>query len=173
MLTVTLCTLSASAQSVIYDQTNNNGVRTLICSGVNTGALDGMDVNIALAGFDYKGSILYSLAVVVGSNHSVTIPTGSKCILTLPNGKSYELTTVSGGTSVLQNIDIQMDHIYQSYQRFAYYNIKKSVLKKLKKGVASLQIQLQPSDYVTTFNTDVLGSLLTESKEVIDSAFGK
>ena len=165
--------LPAMAQSVVYDQTNASGVRTLICEGVNLGDRNNTDVNVALAGFDYKGTVLYSLAVVVGSGHSVTIPAGSKCVLTLANGKSYELESVAGGTSVLQNMEVQMDRVYQSYQRFAYYNIKKSVLKKLKNGVAKIEIQMQPQSYVMSFDTDVLGTLFLNSREVLDTTFGK
>lgn len=162
----------AMAQSVVYDQTSSNGVRTLICEGVNLGAVGDVDVNVALAGFEAtNGTVLYSLAVVVGSGSSVTIPAGSKCVLTLTNGKQYELETVSGGTSVLQNMDVQMDRVYQSYQRFAYYNIKKSALKKMDKGVARLEIQMQPRNYVVTFNQDILGNLLYSSMEVIKTAF--
>ena len=58
--------LPAAAQSVVYDQTSSNGVRTLICEGINLGVVNNMDVNVALAGFDYDGTVLYSLAVVVG-----------------------------------------------------------------------------------------------------------
>lgn len=163
--------IPAMAQSVVYDQTNSSGVRTLICEGVNLGDYDNVDVNISLAGFDYKGTVLYSLAVVVGSGHSVTIPAGSKCVLTLGNGKSYELESVAGGTSVLQNMEVHMDQVYQSYQRFAYYNIKKSVLKKLKEGVAKIEIQMQPQSYVMSFSTDMLGTLFLNSREVIDTAF--
>ena len=94
-------------------------------------------------------------------------------MLTLTNGKQYELETVSGGTSVLQNMDVQMDRVYQSYQRFAYYNIKKSVLKKLKKGVSRIEIQMQPRTYAVSFDVDALGALFLNSREVIDSAFGK
>lgn len=164
----------AMAQSVVYDQTSSNGVRTLICEGVNLEAVGDVDVNVALAGFEAtNGTVLYSLAVVVGSGSSVTIPAGSKCVLTLTNGKQYELETVSGGTSVLQNMDVQMDRVYQSYQRFAYYNIKKSVLKKLKKGVSRIEIQMQPRTYAVSFDVDALGTLFLNSREVIDSAFGK
>ena len=56
-------------------------------------------------------------------------------------------------------------------KRFAYYNIKKSVLKKLKKGVASIEFRMQPNNYRVTFDADVLGSLLLNSREVIDAAF--
>ena len=163
--------LPAAAQSVVYDQTSSNGVRTLICEGINLGVVNNMDVNVALAGFDYDGTVLYSLAVVVGSGNSTTIPAGGKCVLTLSNGKQYELETVAGGTAVLQNMDVYMDGVYQSYQRFAYYNIKKSVLKKLKKGVASIEFRMQPNNYSVTFDADVLGSLLLNSREVIDAMF--
>ena len=163
--------MSASAQSVVYDQTSSNGVLTLICEGVNTGASGDVDINIGLAGFNYDGTILYSLAVVVGSGSEIVLPSGSKCILTLSNGKKYECETVSGGTAVLQNMDVQMDRVYQSYQRFAYYNIKKSALKKMDKGVARLEIQMQPRNYVVTFNQDILGNLLYSSMEVIKTAF--
>ena len=64
-----------------------------------------------------------------------------------------------------------MDRVYQSYQRFAYYNIKKSALKKMDKGVARLEIQMQPRNYVVTFNQDILGNLLYSSMEVIKTAF--
>ena len=36
----------AMAQSVVYDQTSSNGVRTLICEGVNLGAVGDVDVNV-------------------------------------------------------------------------------------------------------------------------------
>ena len=173
LLVMALAMVPALAQSVVYDQTSNNGVRTLICEGVNLGVVNDVDVNVALAGFDYKGTVLYSLAVVVGSGNSITIPAGSKCILTLTNGKKYELETVSGGTSVLQNMDVQMDQVYQSYQRFAYYNIKKSLLKKLKKGVAHLEIQMSPNNYGVSFDTDVLGALFINSMEVLNNGVGK
>ncbi len=173
MLAILVCTLPTMAQSIIYDQTSSNGVRTLICSGVNTGVSGNVDVNIGLAGFYYNGIIQYSLAVVVGSGSSITIPTGSHCILTLSSGKSYELETVSGGTAVLQDMEVNMDRVYQSYQRFAYYNIKKSEIKKLKKGVARLDIEMSPRTYSVTFGSDVLGSLFINSREIIDQAFGK
>lgn len=171
MIVMVLAMIPALAQNVIYDQTSNNGVRTLICEGINLGAVNNVDVNVGLAGFDYKGSVLYSLAVVVGSGNSITIPAGSKCILTLSNGKQYELETVTGGTSVLQNMDVQMDRVFQSYQRFAYYNIKKSVLKKLNKGIASITFQMQPNNYTVSFDVDVLGALFTSSRDVIDEMF--
>ena len=106
-------------------------------------------------------------------DEAVTIPAGSKCVLTLANGKQYELESVSGGTAVLQNMDVQMDRVYQSYQRFAYYNIKKSVLKKLKKGIARIEFQMQPRSYAASFDADSLGALLLNSREVIDTTFGK
>lgn len=173
MVAFVLGTIPALAQSVVYDQTSSNGVRTLICEGINLGVVGDTDVNVGLAGFNYDGTVLYSLAVVVGSGSSVTIPAGSKCVLTLANGKQYELESVSGGTAVLQNMDVQMDRVYQSYQRFAYYNIKKSVLKKLKKGIAHIEFQMQPRSYAASFDADSLGALLLNSREVIDTTFGK
>lgn len=173
MMILAVCMAPAWAQSVVYDRTSSNGVRTVVCSGVNTGAQGDVDVNVGLAGFNYNGTILYSLAVVIGSGSEITIPQGSKCVLTLSNGKTYELSTVSGGTSVLQNMDVQMDQVYQSYQRFAYYNIKKSVLKKLAKGVAKIEIRMSPQSYTATFDQDVLGSLFTNSMTVINQTFGK
>ena len=64
-----------------------------------------MNVYVALAGFQYKSTIRYSLAVTIGSEHEVEIPDDSKCLLTLGNGKVLELPTVSGGASVLQSIE--------------------------------------------------------------------
>ena len=48
---------------------------------------------------------------------------------------------------------------------------KKSALKKMDKGVARLEIQMQPRNYVVTFNQDILGNLLYSSMEVIKTAF--
>lgn len=61
-----LC-ISVKAQRVIYDGTNAGGVRTVVCEGMNLGVYDGMDMYVALAGFQYKSTVRYSLAVTVGS----------------------------------------------------------------------------------------------------------
>ena len=81
--------IGAMAQKVIYDETNQTGVRTVVCEGMNLGVSNNMDVYVALAGFQYKSTIRYSLAVTIGSGHEVEIPNDSKCVLTLDNGKAY------------------------------------------------------------------------------------
>ena len=91
--------IGAMAQKVIYDETNQTGVRTVVCEGMNLGVSNNMDVYVALAGFQYKSTIRYSLAVTIGSGHEVEIPNDSKCVLTLDNGKALELPTVAGGAS--------------------------------------------------------------------------
>ena len=121
-----LLSVGAMAQKVIYDETNQTGVRTVVCEGMNLGVSNNMDVYVALAGFQYKSTIRYSLAVTIGSGHEVEILNDSKCVLTLDNGKTLELPTVAGGASVLQHVDVEMSDVYQSFRRFAYYNNLKS-----------------------------------------------
>lgn len=108
----------------------------MVCEGMNLGVSNNMDVYVALAGFQYKSTIRYSLAVTIGSGHEVEIPNDSKCVLTLDNGKALELPTVAGGASVLQHVDVEMSDVYQSFRRFAYYNIKAKELKKIGKTVS-------------------------------------
>ena len=86
-----LLSVGAMAQKVIYDETNQTGVRTVVCEGMNLGVSNNMDVYVALAGFQYKSTIRYSLAVTIGSGHEVEILNDSKCVLTLDNGKTLEL----------------------------------------------------------------------------------
>lgn len=107
----------------------------MVCEGMNLGVSNNMDVYVALAGFQYKSTIRYSLAVTIGSGHEVEILNDSKCVLTLDNGKTLELPTVAGGASVLQHVDVEMSDVYQSFRRFAYYNIKAKELKKIGKTV--------------------------------------
>lgn len=174
LVAVLMVGVSAMAQKVIYDETNQAGVRTVVCEGMNLGVSNDMDVYVALAGFQYKSTIRYSLAVTIGSGHEVEVPVGSKCILTLDNNKVLELSTVSGGASVLQHVEIEMGDVYQSFRRFAYYNIKVKDLKKISKnGVVQMDVQLSPSNYSMAFNQDVLGSMLVGSKSLINNMFGK
>jgi len=173
MLALLAIAFSAMAQEIVYDRTNANGVRTVICSGTNTGVSNQMDTHVALAGFYYKGSVTYSLAVTVGSSHEIQIPQGGKLMLTLSNGKTVELTSVSGGTAKLDAVDINFDAAYASYSRFTYYNIKKKYLKKIDQGITAIDIQLMPQSYGMAFNQDTLGYLLANSYAVINQAFGK
>lgn len=173
MLALWAVTFCATAQEIVYDRTNENGVRTVICSGTNTGVSGQMDTHVALAGFYYKGSVTYSLAVTVGSSHEIQIPQGGKLVLTLSNGKTVESASVSGGTAKLETVDVQFDATYASYSRFTYYNIKKKYLKKIDRGITAIDIQLMPQSYVMEFSEDTLGSLLANSYAVINQAFGK
>lgn len=173
MFALLAITLSAMAQEIVYDRTNENGVRTVICSGINTGVSEQMDVHIALAGFYYKGSVTYSLAVTVGSGHEIQIPQGGKLVLTLHNGKTVELTSVAGGMSKLDAVDVEFESVYESHSRFTYYNIKKKYLKKIDQGIAAIDIQLMPQSYAMAFNQDTLGILFADSYAVINQAFGK
>lgn len=174
LVAVLMLSISAMAQKVIYDETNQAGVRTVVCEGMNLGISNNMDVYVALAGFQYKSTVRYSLAVTIGSGHEVEVPDNSKCILTLDNGKPLELPTVSGGASVLQHVDIEMSDVYQTFRRFAYYNIKAKELKKISKsGVMQMDVQLSPADYSISFNQDVLGGMLTGSMSLINNMFGK
>lgn len=174
LVAVLMVSISAMAQKVIYDETNQAGVRTVVCEGMNLGVSNNMDVYIALAGFQYKKTIRYSLAVTIGSGHEVEVPDDSRCLLTLDNNKVLELPTVAGGTSVLQHVDIEMSDVYQTFRRFAYYNIKAKELKKVgKNGIMQIDIQLNPRNYSMAFNQDVLGSMLTGSMSLINSMFGK
>lgn len=174
LVTVLVMSISAMAQTVIYDKTNQAGVRTVVCSGMNLGVANNMDMYVALAGFQYKSTVRYSLAVTIGSGHEVEIPQDGKCLLTLGNGKVIDLPTVTGGASVLQSIDVEMSEVYQTFQRFAYYNIKAKELKKISKsGIVQIQIQLSPADYSMSFNQDVLGTKLIDSMTLINSIFGK
>lgn len=50
-----LLSVGAMAQKVIYDETNQTGVRTVVCEGMNLGVSNNMDVYVALAGFQYRG----------------------------------------------------------------------------------------------------------------------
>ncbi|MDE5677188.1 MAG: hypothetical protein K2G02_01485 [Phocaeicola sp.] len=169
-----LFSVGMMAQRVMYDETNRSGVRTIVCEGMNLGVSGDMDVYVALAGFQYKSTVRYSLAVTIGSGHEVQIPDGSQCILTLDNGKAIELSTVAGGASVLQHVDVEMEDVFQSFRRFAYYNIKAKELKKLgKNGLVRLDMQLSPQNYSVTFAQDALGSVLMESMSLINNLFGK
>lgn len=174
LVAMLMASISVMAQKVIYDETNQAGVRTVVCEGMNLGVSNNMDVYIALAGFQYKKTIRYSLAVTIGSGHEVEVPDDSRCLLTLDNNKVLELPTVAGGTSVLQHVDIEMSDVYQTFRRFAYYNIKAKELKKVgKNGIMQIDIQLTSGNYSMAFNQDVLGSMLTGSMSLINSMFGK
>lgn len=163
-----LTSLGMAAQGVVYDQTNPAGVRTVICEGMSLGVADGMEAYVALAGFRYKGTRTYSLAVTIGSGHAVEVPEGGACVLTLTDGKSVTLPTVAGGASVLQQVEVDMDDAYQDYRRFAYYNLKAKDLKKIvKKGVAQVELQLRPSSYVAVPAGGALDSLLSASQAQI------
>ena len=61
-----LLSVGAMAQKVIYDGTNQTGVRTVVCEGMNLGVSNNMDVYVALAGFQYKSTIRYSLLLLSG-----------------------------------------------------------------------------------------------------------
>ena len=68
----------------------------------------------------------------------------------------------------------EMSDVYQSFRRFAYYNIKAKELKKISKnGIVQMDIQLSPENYSIAFNQDVLGSMLTGSMSLINNMFGK
>ena len=169
-----LLSMGAMAQKVVYDATNETGVRTVVCEGMNPGVSNGMDVYVALAGFRYKSTVRYSLAVTIGSGHEVELLDDSKCVLTLGNGKTLELPTVAGGASVLQHVDVEMSEVYQSFRRFAYYNVKAKELKKIgKNGVVQMDIQVSPENYSVAFDRDALGGLLTGSMSLINEMLGK
>ena len=166
--------IGAMAQKVIYDETNQTGVRTVVCEGMNLGVSNNMDVYVALAGFQYKSTIRYSLAVTIGSGHEVEIPNDSKCVLTLDNGKALELPTVAGGASVLQHVDVEMSDEFQCIRRFDFFNIKAKELKIISNnGIVHLFIELSPDIFSIEFNQDVLGSMLTGSMSLINNMFGK
>ena len=57
-----LLSVGAMAQKVIYDETNQTGVRTVVCEGMNLGVSNNMDVYVALAGFQYKSTMHAILA---------------------------------------------------------------------------------------------------------------
>ena len=87
--------IGAMAQKVIYDETNQTGVRTVVCEGMNLGVSNNMDVYVALAGFQYKSTIRYSLAVTIGSGHEVEIPNSA-----VPSHKSaYRIPSGHGDAS--------------------------------------------------------------------------
>lgn len=173
LMAVLMMSLSSMAQRVIYDETNEAGVRTIVCSGMNLGVSNNMDMYVGLAGFQYKKTVRYALAVTIGSGQEVDIPDNSKCILTLENGKILELPTVAGGASVLQQVDVEISDVYQTYRRFAYYNIKTKDLKKISKsGIAKLEVQLSPANYSMSFNQDVVGIRLLDSMALINSTLG-
>lgn len=173
LMAVLMMSLSSMAQRVIYDETNEAGVRTIVCSGMNLGVSNNMDMYVGLAGFQYKKTVRYALAVTIGSGQEVDIPDNSKCILTLENGKILELPTVAGGASVLQQVDVEISDVYQTYRRFAYYNIKTKDLKKISKsGIAKLEVQLSPANYSMSFNRDVVGIRLLDSMALINSTLG-
>lgn len=72
-----------------------------------------------------------------------------------------ELPTVAGGASVLQSVEVELSDVYQTFRRFAYYNIRTKDLKKLaKNGVAQIEVPLSPSAYSVAFNQNELGSML-------------
>ena len=58
--------IGAMAQKVIYDETNQTGVRTVVCEGMNLGVSNNMDVYVALAGFQYKSTIRYCWLLLSG-----------------------------------------------------------------------------------------------------------
>ena len=168
-----LIATAASAQNIVYDQTNQNGVRTVVCSGLNAGVSNSIDAYITLSGFKYNSTVRYSISVSIGSQAETDIPQNSSMIITLANGKEIECPTVIGGPSVLQSIDVQLSDVYQNFRRFAYYNIKAKDLKKIQKSsIVQIDIQLYPSDYSVSFNDNQLGNLLSANygllKETIE-----
>lgn len=174
LVAVLMMSISAMAQKVIYDQTNGAGVRTIVCSGMNLGVSGNMDMYVALAGFQYKKTVRYALAVTIGSGHQVEIPSDSKCLLTLENGKILELPTVAGGISALQEVDVELSDVYQAYRRFSYYDIKAKELKKISKdGITQIQVQLLPTDYSMMLTQNVLGVRLIDSMALINNMLGK
>ena len=59
--------IGAMAQKVIYDETNQTGVRTVVCEGMNLGVSNNMDVYVALAGFQYKNTLFAGCYYRVGA----------------------------------------------------------------------------------------------------------
>lgn len=132
-----------------------------------------MNAYIALAVFQYKSTIRYSLAVSIGSETKMDIPQNSALIITLANGKVIECPTVTGGSSVLESIDVQLSDVYKTFRRFAYYNIKTKDLKKiLKSSIIQIDIQLFPSDYSVAFNNNELGNIITADYGLLKDTFG-
>ena len=54
LFVVTMLSVTAMAQDVIYDKTNDAGVRTVVCSGMDLGVSNGMNVYVALGDFSIK-----------------------------------------------------------------------------------------------------------------------
>lgn len=167
--------IAAKAQNVVYDNTDATGVRTVIMDGLNLGVVNGVDVYVGLAGFQYNKTVRYSLAVSYGADHQIEIPTDSDCTLTLGNGKTVELPTVAGGAAILKTIDVKLEDVYSQYRRFAYYRFEKNgILKKaVKKGVQAIDFQLNPSSYSTTFEDGEFTALLQSEYEALQHTFGK
>ena len=63
----------------------------------------------------------------------------------------------SGGpVSYTHLVDVEMSDVYQSFRRFAYYNIKAKELKKIgKNGILQMDIQLSPGNYSIAFNQEM------------------
>lgn len=51
---------------MVYDATGSTGVRTVVCEGVLLDVYNNMDIYVALAGFEYNGTVRYSLAMTMG-----------------------------------------------------------------------------------------------------------
>ena len=47
LFVVTMLSVTAMAQDVIYDKTNDAGVHTVVCSGMDLGVSNGMNVYVA------------------------------------------------------------------------------------------------------------------------------
>ena len=167
--------IAAKAQNVVYDNTDATGVRTVIMDGLNLGAVNGVNVYVSLAGFQYNKTVRYSLAVSYGADHQIEIPVDSGCILTLGNGKAVKLPTAAGGAAILKTVDVKLEDVYSQYRRFAYYRFEKNgVLKKaIKKGVKAVDFQLNPSNYSATFDGGEFTALLQSEYEALQHIFGK
>lgn len=167
-----IISVSAFSQNVVYDKINLDGIRTVVCSGVNLGTYKNMNVYVSLVGFQYKSTERYSLAVSIGSAYKIEIPSTSICTINLSNGRSYEFNVLKGGPSILQSIDIDMEDIYQTFKRFAYYNIKKKYLKKFQKSeIINFELDILPFDFSVSFNNNSLGNNLSAAYATLNNLF--
>lgn len=175
VLLTTLMTMSVTAQKIVYDKVEDNGLRIISCESETFKSFsDKTILSLAMSAAVKEGSVDYFIDVTLKSSEPISAPANARMLIKTQNGTVLSLEGLSNQT-VADNIGEVKSVggiIVKTFTILLSYKVTEDDINTLNaEGVAKIRIELDgDKPYEKSWKKDKIGSFLGKEFAILKEA---
>lgn len=175
VLLTTLMTMSVTAQKIVYDKVEDNGLRLISCESETFKSFsDKTILSLAMSAAVKEGSVDYFIDVTLKSSEPISAPANARMLIKTQNGTVLSLEGLSNQT-VADNIGEVKSVggiIVKTFTILLSYKVTEDDINTLNaEGVAKIRIELDgDKPYEKSWKKDKIGSFIGKEFDILKEA---